>query len=290
MADDARGSADGAVRSDARAACDTCTPGHRGMCTHAHVVADLDLVVELDAILDHRVVERAAVDRGVCADLDVVAYHGAPGLRNLDPASGIRCHAETVCADHHAGVDQGALAYDAPGIDRHRGTQAAILPDRGIFADRAARIDHDALPQPCPAADMAAGSYRGGGRNFGFLLDDGARVDSRNGATVGAEQLRGPGIIDIGVVAEDSRQGSRVPFLARQNHGRSTGVAQVRPVPRMRKEAKIARAGAFQRGNSQNLGIGIAYQLPAQPGDDFTKPISPRTGLRHAESLARTRI
>jgi hypothetical protein len=58
----------------------------------------------------------------------------------------------------------------------------------------------------------------------------------------------------------------------------------------MRKEAKVARAGAFQRGNSQNLGIGIAYQLPAEPGDDFTKPISTRDGLRHAQSLARARI
>jgi hypothetical protein len=39
----------------------------------AHVVRDLDLVVELHALLDHRVVQRAAVDGGVGADLDVVA-------------------------------------------------------------------------------------------------------------------------------------------------------------------------------------------------------------------------
>src|SRR5205809_927730 len=273
MADDARGTADGAVPADARAACDGYTPGHRGMGTDVHVVADLDLVVELDAVLDHRVVERAAVDRGVGADLDVVTYHGAPGLRNLDPASGIRRHAETVGADHHAGVDQGALAYDAAGIDRHRRTQAAVLSDRGIFADGAASIDHDALPQPRPAADVAAGSYRGGSRNFGFLLDDGAGVDSRSGASFGTEQLRGPGIVDVGVVAQDPRQGSRVAFLARQNHGRGTSVAQVRPVPAMREEAKIARARAFQRGAPQNLGIGIAYQLPAALGDECTTPI-----------------
>src|SRR2546429_5769305 len=71
-----------------------------------HLVCRLPLVKK-------RVVERAAVDRGVGADLDVVAYHGAPGLRNLDPAPGIRRHAETIGADHHAGVDQAALAYDA---------------------------------------------------------------------------------------------------------------------------------------------------------------------------------
>jgi hypothetical protein len=33
-------------------------------------VADLDLVVELDAVLDDGVVQRPAVDRGVGADVD----------------------------------------------------------------------------------------------------------------------------------------------------------------------------------------------------------------------------
>src|SRR5882724_6870900 len=130
MAEDACRASDRAVRSDARAARNGRTPGHRRMGADAHVMADLDLVVELDAVLDHGVVERTAVDRGVGADLDVVAYDGAPGLRNLDPASGIGRHAETVCADHHAGMDQSALAYDAAGIDRDRRTQAAVLSDR----------------------------------------------------------------------------------------------------------------------------------------------------------------
>jgi hypothetical protein len=49
----------------------------------------------------------------------------------------------------------------------------------------------------------------------------------------------------------------------------------------MRKEAKVARSGAFQSGDSPDLGIGIAYQLTAKPGDDFTQPVSARDGLRH---------
>jgi hypothetical protein len=48
------------------------------------VVADLDLVVELDAVFDDGVGQRAAVDRGVGADVDVVAHQHAPGLRDLD--------------------------------------------------------------------------------------------------------------------------------------------------------------------------------------------------------------
>ena len=46
---------------------------------------DLDLVVELDAVLDDRVVDGAAIDRRVRADLDVVADQHAADLRHLEP-------------------------------------------------------------------------------------------------------------------------------------------------------------------------------------------------------------
>ncbi len=45
----------------------------RSVRADAHVVADHDEVVELDALLDHGVVDGAAVDGGVGADLDVGA-------------------------------------------------------------------------------------------------------------------------------------------------------------------------------------------------------------------------
>src|SRR6185295_15460427 len=48
------------------------------------VVSDLDQVVELDVVLDHRVVDRAAIDRRVGADLDVRTDDDAPDLRDLD--------------------------------------------------------------------------------------------------------------------------------------------------------------------------------------------------------------
>ena len=70
------------------------------------VVTDLDLVVELDVVLDHRVVDRPAVDRRVRADLDVGADHDAPDLRNLQPVAVVLGHAEAVGADHRAAVDR----------------------------------------------------------------------------------------------------------------------------------------------------------------------------------------
>jgi hypothetical protein len=130
-----------------------------------HVVADLDQVVELDAVLDHRVVQRAAVDAGVGADLHVVAdAHRAQLLdRSQRPASGakpkpsppitaplwIRPRAPTQSsptvtrafstvpapmraprrpaqrADAGAGVDVGALLHHGAGM--HAGSRGAAV-------------------------------------------------------------------------------------------------------------------------------------------------------------------
>src|SRR5882724_388411 len=189
MAEDACRASDRAVRSDARAARNGRTPGHRRMGADAHVMADLDLVVQLDAVLDHGVVERAAVDRRVGSDLHIVAYEGTARLRNLDPAPRIARHAETVRADHHAGMNQCALADKATRIDGHRRSQAAVLADLRVFADRAIGIDHGALAQPRSPADMTTRADRGGCGDFGARFDHRAHMDSRNGTTLRAEKL-----------------------------------------------------------------------------------------------------
>src|SRR5207302_9856026 len=94
-----------------------------------HVVADLDLVIELHALLDHRVVDRAAVDRGVGADLDVVADVHAANLGDLDPAALVLGDADAVAADHRAGVNDGVRADRAARIDHHPGIKRAVLAD-----------------------------------------------------------------------------------------------------------------------------------------------------------------
>ena len=48
-----------------------------------HIVGDLDEIVDLGALADHGVADRAAVDGGVGADLDIVLDDDAADLRNL---------------------------------------------------------------------------------------------------------------------------------------------------------------------------------------------------------------
>src|SRR5262245_36240670 len=110
MAVDHRRAADGDVPPDIRAAPAADAAGDGAVRADAHVVADLNLVVELDALLDHGVVERAAVDRGIGADLDVVADAHRADLRNLHPAAFLAGDAEAVGADDDPGVHHHAFA------------------------------------------------------------------------------------------------------------------------------------------------------------------------------------
>lgn len=83
----------------------TRRPHLRVLADH-HVVRDLDLVIELDAVTDHRIVQRAANRRRIGADLDVVANDDAADLRGSPvQRSSSLAKPKTVAADHRAGLD-----------------------------------------------------------------------------------------------------------------------------------------------------------------------------------------
>ena len=118
------------------------------------VVSDLDEIVDLGSLADDRIARRAAVDRGIGADFDVVLNDDAPGLRDLLMASRRRQITETVLADANAGMDDNAVADQ--GVD-----------DSGSGADRAV------------AADADIGTDHGAGRDHGAGADLRARTDHR---------------------------------------------------------------------------------------------------------------
>ena len=55
------------------------------MFADAHVVADLNLVVELDAIFQNGIVQGTPIDRRVGADFHIVADSHRAELRDFDP-------------------------------------------------------------------------------------------------------------------------------------------------------------------------------------------------------------
>ena len=79
------------------------------------VVADLHQIINHRAGADHSIVTRAAVDRGVGADIDVVADDDPAELRDLDRSGPIGSKAETGLADPNPRMQHDARPDHAHG-------------------------------------------------------------------------------------------------------------------------------------------------------------------------------
>src|SRR6478672_14845 len=205
MSCDADRSANAAIPSDLNAARNTGTRGNRRVRTDAHVVCDLDLVVELDAILDHRVFERAAIDRGVRADLDIVADAHAADLRDLDPAFAVERETEAVGADHGAGMHDHSVADEAAVVHADAGMEARIGPYGSIASNRNARPDQRARPDAGACADARTRPDLSGRVYARTRSHDRVRVRARLERALGIEQRRDAREQEIGIAADDAR-------------------------------------------------------------------------------------
>src|SRR5439155_24199182 len=140
--------------------------------------AEHDIVPDLYQIIDHRagpdhlIVSRAAIDRRVGADINVVADNDPPELRDFNRPLSVGCKAEAGLANLYPGVEHDARADQAM-AQRHIGADPAILSelDRGadhrVGADLAARAEPRAGRDDDMRPDLA------------ILRDCRARIDDR---------------------------------------------------------------------------------------------------------------
>src|SRR5690606_21640492 len=141
-----------------------------------------DLVVELDAVADDGVFERAAIDGGVGPDLDVVADADAAQLGDFSPgarfASRMRRKAEAVRAQHGAAMHDDPIAQMDVVIKRDARVQQAVGPNGRSGADDTPRPQAGSRPDARailddamrPDADVVGHLRRSG--------DDGAGMDA----------------------------------------------------------------------------------------------------------------
>ena len=156
-----RRASDPATLANLRASRDSDTRRDHGVRANYAIVRDLNLVIELDAIFDDRIAHRAAVDRGVGTDLDIVSYRDRADLGNLDPASIERCEAKAVATDHCPAVND------------------------ATNADLAVVQHHCAWMNPCFVADHGARTDYGTGANPRSCTDDGTFADRCAGIDAG---------------------------------------------------------------------------------------------------------
>src|SRR3569623_216717 len=269
VAEDHCRTADGAVATDFRAAGDAGAGGNRGVRTDRHVVRHLDQVVELDALLDHRVFQRPAVDGGAGADLDIVADQHAADLRELLPAAVVRRKTEAVRADHAARVQDGTIPHFAAVIQRDVGVQQTVVADAGMVADNAVGADNRACAHHGAGADHRAGANAGVGGYPGVYGNRRRGMDARGRARRRVQQGRNAREIQVRVGRKDARQRRRVARLQRQDHGGGMRAGQLSQIPGLRDRAEFVCLSLVQRRNLANRDAAIAQQLPAKTRNQF---------------------
>src|SRR2546421_10489846 len=98
----------------------------------AHVVSDVNQVVDLRSRSDDSIIHAAAVDARIRADLDVIADEAAPDVWNLavrfSPFTGDI--SESVAAEHCARVYDHALAQRGPCVQRHAREELGLVAHR----------------------------------------------------------------------------------------------------------------------------------------------------------------
>ena len=104
---------------------------------------DVNQVVELRSPSNPRLLQRAAVDSGVGADLHVVFNQQRPLLRKLGVSAGLLiAHiAKAIRAQHHSRMDDNAIPQRGSRIEHGARINAAVLADAHARADDRASID-----------------------------------------------------------------------------------------------------------------------------------------------------
>ena len=147
---------DGSVLDDAGAG-DAGLRGDDDVAADHAVVGDVDEVVDLRALADAGLAERAAVDGGVGADLDVVGddERALLGEGEVLAGGGVAGVAEAGCAEHCAGLDDDAVANGGSSVDRDVGEDGAVVAEGDAFAEDGVGADAGAAAV-CTLAALAA--------------------------------------------------------------------------------------------------------------------------------------
>ncbi len=266
---------EGAVRADRDTARYPYAARQRAVRSDAHVVRDLHQVVDLDAVFDHGVVERTAVDAGVGADFDVVANAHVAELLDLDPGALVRCEAEAVGADHHATVHDAARADAAARAEGHLRREARTGTDLRAGADHAVRPDDGPRTDHRAGLDDRQRADRRARIDLCARIHDSAGVNARHwqGACMPGPPLGQVREIQVGVGRHQHRAAhrGRVAQRGRDDHAGSLRRVELRPVAFVGEEAQRRRSGAFERADPGDAQTGVTDQFAAEPRGDLTQ-------------------
>lgn len=236
------------VTADVGRACNTDTAGQRTVVTDVNVMCNLHLGVDLDVVPDHRVIERAAINAGAAAHLNIVTDNDTTELFDLVPAAAIMGKSEPVATDDGTGVEDGPGANDDAVIQRYRWMNQAVVTHRTVVAYDAIGTDGDPIPQGCAGADDRMRRHRDIASQPGTVINHGRRVDTAlltgQNRSETAGQVR---VAQIGIVDGQRRNRALVDQIGMQHDSRSTRAGQILQIGTIGQKGNVGGAGILKR-------------------------------------------
>jgi hypothetical protein len=182
----------------------------------------------------------ARSNRAVVSDLNVVFHDDNPDLGNLDPPLASPGIAESITADHHAGVQNDAVADPAAIADHHVGMKHAVFPDLTPYTEKNSRVNYRASADLRTAAYIGMRKYGDRRANFARRVDMGERADRFAEMRRDLEKLKYLRKCQVWIGANEVADSNPWPQLRRDlradnNRARAT-TRQVSAIARMGQE------------------------------------------------------
>ncbi len=248
-----------------------------------HVVSHVHQVVELGPAADHRVVDAAAVDARVGADLHVVLQDAVH--RRAGSASGLPGPrgSRTPAADDRPGLDDHPGADGRVRVADHSGTDLGVLPDGHAVAER------HTFGQPAPVAQAHVSAQHYERADAHALAEHAAGPEAGRGIDAGGGRLRGEQLPDyadeggVGVLYHDpgARTLGRLCERFGYEHEPRLGGAELFGVPGRDGQRHGLRAGGGERAHRPHHDRPIAKQAATdEVGDRLRGKACRGHGLR----------
>ena len=267
---------DCAMRTNVCTASDTHASSHCCVLTNAGVVSNLNLIVELDAVGNHGVIERPTVDAGVGPNFHIIANHDNAQLFYFFPAPCNRRETKPIATNHSTWVYQAPTADNATFPEPYPRSQHRLRAHMSPLLDHAQRPDVRTLMHHCLRMHNRAG------------MDAGRETHTRQLSP----QLGQARVIQIGVIAQNVRPPGLCLQLrfGRNHHARGLAIDQLRRAPNVGQKTQRRFARTPKRRERINFHMGIPVQNATQfAGDAAERNRLNQYGWRHPSLTWRRR-
>jgi hypothetical protein len=251
------------------AAGDANLRNEEAMFANAHVVSNLDEVVNFGAIANSRRAKRAAIHGDIRADLDVVTNDDISNLWDFAVDALVKHVAEAVRTNHGAGMNADAFADLSGGINGDVRKETGIFTNLRLRANGVATLqngtstDANSSLNDAMRPDVSREVNDGIGRNGGSWMDAGR--EHRLGKKDWQHAREG----DAGVGHDDERLalGRKISGYENGRGGAGFGALKIGFVL---GESKIACAGAISGSETGEQYLGVTPDFPGKLFGNFS--------------------